>query len=188
LAAGHTVTAIARRPSAIALRHERLVVVAGDVLEPATLAQPMLGQDAVVSVIGVATREPTQLYSAGVANIMQAMQTAGVRRLICISASGLDPGPRIQRWFAKPLLWRLLRNMYTDLLRMEAEIKRSDLNWTIIRPPMLTHKPRTGRYQVVVNEQFLHGGWTISRADVADYIVNHLDDSVLSRAMVEVAY
>jgi putative NADH-flavin reductase len=93
LAAGHIVTALVRRPAAVTLQHPRLEVIQGDVLEPATLAQPISRQDALVSALGVTKAGPTTLFSTGIANIMQAMQSAQVRRLICVSASGLDPGP-----------------------------------------------------------------------------------------------
>ena len=181
------VTAVARRPSAVAIQHERLEVIQGDVLEPATIAQPITGQEVVVSAFGAAARAPTTLYSEGAANIIRAMQTANVRRLIGLSANGLEPGPILQRWFAKPLLWRAFRHTYTDLVRMEAVIKASGLDWTILRPPRLTNGPRTGRYDVAVNKPLTYG-WSISRADLADYIVTHLDDPASHRAMVEIAY
>jgi NAD(P)-dependent dehydrogenase (short-subunit alcohol dehydrogenase family) len=63
LTAGHAVTAVARRPDALAIRHDRLAVLHGDVLEPATLAQPLAGQDAVVSALGVRSRAPTTVFS-----------------------------------------------------------------------------------------------------------------------------
>jgi len=187
LQAGHEVTVIARRPSATTIQHQQLQVVQGDVFEPATFAGAMKGQDAVVSALGVATREPTTLYSQGNANIMRAMQAAGVRRIICISASGLDPGPLWQRWIAKPLLWLILKNMYTDLERMEAAVRDSDLDWTIMRPPRMTNEPRTGQYHVAVNKH-LSRAWKISRPDLADYIVKHLDDVMIHCALVEIAY
>jgi len=187
LAAGHTVTAVARNPAAITTQHERLTVVQGDVLEPHTLAQPIAGQDAVVSALGVRSRTLTTVYSEGVANIMRAMQAAGVRRLLCVSATGLEPGPLLQRWLAKPILWRLFKNMYTDLVRMEDEVKRSDFEWTVVRPPRLTDGPRTGRYHMAVNQHLTRGA-LISRADVADYMLTHLDDPAAYRAQVEIAY
>jgi putative NADH-flavin reductase len=147
----------------------------------------MKGQDAVVSALGVTTREPTTLYSQGNANIMRAMQAAGARRIICISASGLDSGPLWQRLIAKPLLWLFLKNMYSDLVRMETVVKDSGLDWTIIRPPRMTDNPRTGQYHVAVN-QHLSPGLKISRADLADYIVKHLDDSATYCGLVEIAY
>ena len=187
LTAGHEVTAIVRRPLEVKLQHERLQVIKGDVLEPATIREAIVGKDAVVSALGVRSRAPTTLYSQGVANIIQAMQAAHVRRLMCVSASGIDPGPLWQRLFAKPILWLILKEMYSDLVRMETVVKASDLDWTILRPPGFTNGPRTGRYQTAVN-QHLSPGLSISRADIADYIVTHLNDRSTYGAWTEMAY
>src|SRR5690242_12654051 len=116
LAAGHMVTAVARHPSAITLRHAHLEVVQGDVLEAATVARAIAEQDVVISAVGARNRAPTTVYSQGVANMIQAMQPAGVRRLFCVSASGLEPGPLLQRLIAKPILWAILKEMYSDLV------------------------------------------------------------------------
>jgi putative NADH-flavin reductase len=118
---------------------------------------------------------------------MQAMQSAGVRRLMCVSASGLDPGPGLLRWLARQVLWLMFKEAYTDMARMEAAVKASDLDWTIVRPPRLTNGPHTGQYHMAVNKH-LARGWTISRADLADYIVTHLEDPQTYCAQIEVAY
>jgi putative NADH-flavin reductase len=186
LEAGHRVTAVARRPETVTLQHPHLVVRRGDVLDAAGLTPLLAGQEAVVSAIGSTSRAPTVVYSDGVGNILQAMPLAGVRRLLCISATGIDPGPLLQRWFAKPLLWALLRNMYSDLVCMEERVRSSSVDWTIIRPPRLTDGPRTGHYVASHNEH-LPSAWLISRADLADYIVKHLADPATYRAWVEVA-
>ncbi|MBI1258888.1 MAG: NAD(P)H-binding protein, partial [Chloroflexi bacterium] len=180
LAAGHEVTAVARRPEAITLRHNCLHVIQGDVFDPISVRSAVMGKEVVVSAVGVRDRGPTTVYSAGNANIMQAMQAAHVRRIFCISASGLDPGIWWQKIAAKLFLWTLFKNMYSDLVLMEQEVSASNLNWTILRPPRLTNKPRTGHYQSVVNQQLTHGA-QISRADVADYIITHLNDPATYR-------
>jgi putative NADH-flavin reductase len=187
LAAGHEVTAVARRPEAITLRHKCLQVVRGDVLDAESVRNAVIGKDVVVSAVGARDRGPTTVYSEGNANIMRAMQAAHVRRIFCISASGLDPGIWWQKIAAKLFLWRLLKHMYTDLVLMEKEVSASNLDWTILRPPKLTNAPRTGQYQSVVNQQLTHGS-KISRADVADYIVTHLNDKATYRGLVEMAY
>lgn len=116
------------------------------------------------------------------------MRAAGARRLLCVSASGLDPGPWWQQWIAKPILWRVLGNMYADLVRMETAVRAAaDLDWTIVRPPRLTDKPRVGVYQIALNRHLSHGS-QLSRADVADYMLSHLSDAASYRALVEIAY
>jgi putative NADH-flavin reductase len=186
LGLGHCVTAVARDPAAIAVRHEPLRVLQGDVLAPGTLQQAVAGQDAVVFAVGAADRSPTKIYTVGVMNVLLAMRDARVRRLLCVSASGLDPGVLIQKLVAKPILWWLFKHGYTDMSHMEIIVKASDLDWTILRPPRLTDRERSGRYKVAVNEQ-LSDGWMISRADLADYIVKHLCDPQTYGAVVELA-
>ncbi len=118
---------------------------------------------------------------------MQAMLTAYVSRIFCTSAGGLEPGPLGQRWLAAPLLWLIFKNMYIDLVRMEAALKGSDLNWTILRPAALTNGQRTGHYQAAVGRH-LSSGFSITRADVADYIIQHLKDHEIYCSTVELAY
>ena len=187
LSAGHQVTAVVRTPSRLTIQHEHLNILQGDILEPQTFCQAMVGQDVVVSAIGVADRAPTKIYSVGLMNILMAMHDANVRRLICVSASGLDPGPLVQKLIAKPLLWTLFKEGYTDMLNMEIIVRASPVDWTILRPPRLTDDPRTGKYNVAVKKPLTHG-WKISRADLADYIVTHLNDPLIHQAMVEIAY
>jgi putative NADH-flavin reductase len=184
---GYWVTAVARRPEAVQLKHERLSVLRGDVFDPASIKAAMQGQDIVVSALGVQKSEPTTLYSEGVCNIMKAMQELGLSRLICVSASGLNPGPLLLRLIAKPLLWFFFKEAYTDMWKMEQLVQASSLDWTIVRPPRLSDKPVTGRYQVATNWP-LSGGYTISRADVAHYIVHHLEDRSAYPAIVEIGY
>jgi len=178
LAAGHDVTAVARRPSAIALQHEHLTIIQGDVLQSATLRDAISGKDVIISALGARDRAPTTIYSAGIANIIRAMQASDVRRILCISAGGLEPVVSWQRVIAKPILWLVFKHMYTDLVRMETTVKASDLDWTIIRPPALTNGPRTGKYHSIDRNHLPHN-FSMSRADVADYIIGHLNDTAI---------
>lgn len=189
LEAGHQVTAVARRPEAITLRHERLTVIYGDVLEKDTLNQVISQQDVVISTIGVTVNKPTTLYSTGITNIIEGMYGATVNRLICISAAGLEVGSGVPLWqrIVIPLmLHRLFRHVYADMARMEAVVRSSTLDWTIIRAPRLTNGPRRGKYRIALNQHLTQVG--VSRADVADYIHTHLNDPATYRMQVEIAY
>jgi len=185
LDAGHQVTAVARHPEMLTIQHERLRVVRGDALELASFQQVLTGQDVVVSTLGILTKEPTVFYSSSMNNIMDAMDVAGVHRLLCVSAGATDPGGW-QRWIVKPILWRLYGEMYIDLLRMEGAVRARDLDWTVLRPPRLLDEPRTGRYRVAINRHLVFGV-SIPRGDVADFILTHLMDPLTYRATVELA-
>lgn len=190
LDSGYAVTALARDPARLDVRHERLTVLQGDVMDAATLAPALAGQDAVVSTIGVTSRAPTTLYSEGMRHILQAMRETGVQRLVAVSATPLsrdagDTWP--SRYIMKPLLLALFRPVYADMAIMEKEIRDSDLDWTILRPPRLTDKPATGRYRTALNLSVRRGN-VISRADLADAILKLLDDPKTIRAAVGIGY
>jgi putative NADH-flavin reductase len=190
LAAGYTVTAVARDPARVGAEHGRLRVLRGDVLDGDTLAAAMAGQDAVVSTIGVTSRGPTTLYSDGMRNIIAAMRATGVARLVAVSAAplGIDEGDTLpSRLLMKPLLLALFKQPYADMARMEEEIRASGLAWTIVRPPRLTDKAATGRYRTALNRS-VRRGYLISRADLAGAILTLLDDPRTIHGIIGIGY
>jgi uncharacterized protein YbjT (DUF2867 family) len=185
LAQGHQVTAFVRDPARLPIEHANLRVAKGDVLEYATVESAMRGQDAVVSALGHRRFfYPNKIQSEGMRNILRAMQTCDVPRLICETALGLGnsafrmgiPGT----FFFLPLV---LAFYFWDKARQEDLIMASDRDWTIVRPGILTsgaarrkyrHGPTVGNYFWPV--------WS-SRADVADFMLKQLkDDSYLGMA------
>ena len=94
LHSGHHVTAILRTPSKLTLLHPHLKIVQADVTKDRELAAHFTGKDAIISAIGVGKSlfddKPTTVYSDGAANILQAMDKAGVRRALFISAAGIE--------------------------------------------------------------------------------------------------
>lgn len=194
LEAGHHVTAILRNPAKLLLKHPNLNIVRGDVTEPFSFSDHYAGKDVVISAIGVSGGlfgdRPTTLYSDGARNILYDMEQSAVPRVFFISASAVETSPTLPfvvRFLSKYVIQKLLKNMYADLLRMERTVKTSGLDWTIIRPPQLTNKARTGKYRMATN-QFLKNGLKISRADTADFMLTHLQSKETYRSTVEIAY
>lgn len=194
LAAGYYVTAVLRTPSKLNVVHPNLQVVKGDVTDPSSFTEYLRNSNVVISAIGVSGGitgdKPTTLYSEGAANILQEMRKTGVDRAFFISASALDVSP-VLPFFAKLLtkyiIQKLLKYMYADLRIMEKRIKESGLDWTIIRPPQLVDKPRTGNYRISINT-FLKNGLKISRADVAHYIISNIANKQTYQTTIEIAY
>lgn len=152
----------------------------------------MAGADAVVSALGPQPpQNRSSIISAATASILEAMRAAGTSRLVVVSAAPVasdDHGTTLPyRLLAKPLLRALLGGLYADLAVMEETIRRSGLDWTIMRPPQLTNGPRTGTYRQATDTN-LRGGYRISRADLADAILAALDDPDTVKATIAVAY
>ena len=72
-----------------------------------------------------------------------------------------------------PMLWRVFKYSYADMMRMESIVKASGVDWTIVRPPRLTDGPFTGRYNVAINTH-LARCWRISRADLAASMLSQI--------------
>jgi putative NADH-flavin reductase len=189
LAAGHKVTAVARNPEAVDADRDGLTVVAGDVFDAKSVAAAISGSDAVVSVLGVADRkQPTSVYSQGVANMLAAMADGGPRRLIALSADGVEPNPNVnigQRLVMALVVAKMFKHQYRDMLEMERILADSELDWTAVRPPRLSDGEHTGTYRT--DSEPLKDSSTISRADLADFIVSRLEDSQTYRKVVWVS-
>jgi putative NADH-flavin reductase len=192
LAAGHTVTAVVRDPARLPVRHDRLKLVAADVLDPEAITPAVADADAVVSALGPrSSRNRSSITSAGTASILAAMRTAGSSRLVVVSAAPVasyDHGTTLPyRLLVKPLLRALLGGLYADLAVMEETVRRSGLAWTILRPPQLTDGPRTGSYRQATDAN-LRRGYRISRADLADAILAALEDPDSVKATITIGY
>lgn len=190
LAAGHDVTAFTRRPASFPIAHDRLRVMGGDAHEPADVARAIAGGDAVLSALGVPfSKEPVNTFSVGTANIIAAMRAHGVRRLVVVSSSSIEPdtlskdtgGGFVFEKVLKPyVIKKLGRTVYDDMRRMEASVRESGLEWVIARPSGLFEGEVT-RYHA--EEKSCAHRYT-SRADLAAFMLAQADgDEWLGRAV-----
>lgn len=182
LDAGHVVTALARDPAAVARTpHDRLRVVRGDVLEPASLQRAVAGQDAVVSCLGTRDRRQRTLRSEGTANLVAAMRAEGAPRLVAFSAFGVgDSRPLLRRtafFFSRVILPLVLADQFEDMAAMEALVRDSGLEWVIVRPSALTGKPATGSVKVA-DRDTRKAGSSIPIVDVAAFMVGCVTSDV----------
>jgi hypothetical protein len=110
------------------------------------------------------------------------MKIAGVKRLIAVTGLGAGDsrchGGLLYDTVAFPLL---LKRVYDDKDVQEWIIRSSGLDWTIVRPGLLTNRPPTGRYRILTAAKDWRFG-LISCADVADFIVRQIDDRTLIHA------
>jgi putative NADH-flavin reductase len=173
---GHQVTALARNPSAVAPRDYRPRVLRGNALDPEAVEAAVAGQDAVLSVLGTRSTKPTTLFSASTANLVDAMKKHGVRRLVCLTGIGAgDSKGHGGILYDRVLLPFVVRNQYEDKDRQEEIIRRSGLEWVIVRPARLTNKSAKGKYQVFLSGDS-YRATTISREDVSAFILAQLSE------------
>ncbi|RUP12870.1 hypothetical protein BC936DRAFT_139784 [Jimgerdemannia flammicorona] len=205
LQAGHQVSVLVRDPARLQLSAEaktRVTIHTGDVRTYEDVRKIVEGQDVIISAIVCTTiTKPSPYYhhtgsavdlsnitnpiqdgticTEGTANILKALKslhTAGlhVPRLISISSMGIGEHKRDTPYLLRPFYDIVLHKPHIDKQRMEIAIEASEwLEWILVRPALLTNGAHTGKYRVLGNG----GGYTVSRADVADFIIKNLEST-----------
>ena len=172
---GHEVTAFARTPEALGELAPRCAhVVRGDVVDRVVVAEAMSGQEAVVYAVGPAPGESATTTADGVLRVVRTMQTYGVRRLIALSAAGVEAEEEARSFFAR--LFRPRPEVVDpgEVRRMEVTVRQSELDWTLVRPSRLTDGPATGMHRAGPGHA-LPDPRPIARADVAAYVLDQLE-------------
>jgi uncharacterized protein YbjT (DUF2867 family) len=176
LARGFEVTALARDPSRLALRHPQLKIVKGDVLQPASLDEALHGCTAVLCALGHKRfLGPSRILSGGTRHLLEAMDRQGATRLIAETSLGLgDSAGRLGLTYTLFTLPVVLPFYFADKARQERIIADSSSQWVIVRPGALTNGPARGlRRQGSKAGDYL-ATRSIARADVAAFMLDQL--------------
>ncbi len=187
LAQGHQITAFVRNPTALQAQ-PGLEMVQGDVTDAAAVRRAVAGHDAVLSALGPRGGQYGVL-PGGVQNIVTAMGQAGIRRLIHVSSFGVGDSLAQMGWVARQVIVPLMLRKALDEKAIEEQIiAASDLDWIIARPGGLEDGPRTGVYRCITDPREKVGRPRISRADVADFMLQNLTDDRFVRQAVGLTY
>jgi len=186
---GHDVTAFARSPEKLELDHPRLRLFKGDVLDLASVEQAAQGQDAVLCSLGAPAMNKKEIRSNGTKNIIHAMEKTGVRRFVCQSGLGCGDSRSLLPFHYKYLIFPLmLRYVYADHEIQERVIRESKLEWTIIRPAVLTNGKHTNSYWHGIEVADKPLTLKISRADVAGFMLKQLEDDTYLKKAPSISY
>jgi putative NADH-flavin reductase len=180
---GHSVTAYVRSPEKIGEAHERLKIMPGDVFNVDEMAGSMEGHDAVLSSFGPNALLSSTLRCDFGRALAAAMRKSGVRRLELVSSALLFREAGILPGILKVTLFS---QMLPDMAGMEAEVCQSDLDWTMVRPPRLTNSPARHSYRLA-DGNLPKGGFLISRADVAHFMIGEAENPNHVQRIVGVA-
>lgn len=177
---GHAVKAIVRNPQKVdlaKLEHpDKVELVKGDIYNLDILKKEVRNCDVVISALGTGkSNNYTEIYSEGGRNILAAMRESGVKRLLTITSGIIDMSdPATDNFFLNRIIRPNFNKVYYDQTRWETILDdTTDINWTCFRPTNLTDKGFTGQYRVQ-DRHCPKGGWKISRADLAHFMVDQI--------------
>lgn len=179
---GHAVTAFTRSGNCPDGAPSGVHTVKGDVLTPTEVAHAIEGHDAVIVVLGSGMKGG--LRAPGTANIIAGMKFHRVQTLICQSTLGAGESVgNLNFWWRYVMFGLLLRQALADHEEQEQLVRDSRLDWTIVRPAAFVDGPRTGQYQTGFGPRATGLSLSISRADVADFLLKQLDGAGRGQAI-----
>lgn len=154
----------------------------GDARDSIVLERALEGVSATVTALGVPqTWKRTTLFSQAAVALMRAMDQAGLKRTVLVTGLGAGDSRGRQGWVYDKLVFPLLlARSYADKDRAEAILRKSDLNWTIVRPGRLTNGAKKGRVEALLTPQTYRYG-AISRADVAGFVLDCIEQATFMR-------
>jgi len=187
---GHSVTALVRNPEKVNTTHQQLNVVKGNILVYDNVEKVVEGQDAVLSTLGHKRfLIYTTILSEGTKNIIKAMEKTNVKRFICVTSLGInDSRFKLGLYYTLFVIPFITFFYFRDKGKQEKLITNSNLDWTIVRPGQLTNGKKRGTYKHGTNVGNYILTKTISRADVAHFILSQLNSEVYLHKTTGVTY
>jgi len=191
---GHSVIAIARTPANIKIPgvaddDPRVDRRKGDAFEREQVIAALAGADAVITTVGKRDLRDKRywLNTAAHSDVIDGMRQHGIKRLVAISSFGaaLDftrPGIR------RKIYLFLRRKYYGDMQAMERMVTGAEgLEGVAVRAPMLYNTPAIGVYEVQ-GDGNIPGGRTLSRDDLAAFVLDQVEKNEFVGRVVSVAY
>ena len=185
---GHQVTALVRTPQKLGDLSNRIRVVPGDALDARAVESALIGQDAVLCVLGAGNVRHTTLFSDSTRILLAAMNRQSVRRLICVTGVGAGETKGHGGFLYDRILYPLFtKGIYADKDEQERLIRESQTEWTIVRPAPFRKATPPGPLHAVtdVGDVTLRG---ISRLEVAQFLVEELELNRLLRHSVFIGH
>lgn len=175
---GHHVTAYVRLTSRISMRHQNLRVVEGNLKNIDMLRTALAGKDAAISTLGVSrTLQHDPEVVQGIGNIVDAMAKESVPLFVYESVFLAGSLPDEFSFFVRKILKRVIWKEVEDHQVKEDIIREGVENYTIVRPVRLTNGSFSGKFHhgiSITSSEFIP---SISRADVAHFMLQQLTDT-----------
>jgi putative NADH-flavin reductase len=189
---GHIVTAAVRNTEKFNLKHPNLIVKECDVFNLESVTEAIKGNEVVCSALGSKTpKKFDPVTSEGITNMIIAMEKSNLKNIIAISGIGMGD-PKEYNWFVRNIVVELMykkfaRFQYEDMDKMEKLLEQSNVDWVILRPTAYTNGKRKGKYHLSTDTKY-GTRWHISRADVADCMLNLAESKTHIRQHLQVGY
>lgn len=185
---GHQVTVLTRDTKKFPTDHNHLKIIEGDVTDRHVIHRVLENQNAVIQTLGIGGKgngKPTTFVSDVNRLIMEEMEQMNIRRLIAISVIGAGDSNRFLPWIYKKCILPVFQKWFIPIIedknRMENDILKSHLDWTVIRCTTVQDKPAKGKVNATLDGKGVK--FTITAADMATFFIEQLDSKQFLKKM-----
>ena len=178
LSRGYTVRALARTPAKLSEFSDRIIIVQGDVLDPAAVATLLRGSDVVISALGPVRADgdaARQINTTATGNVLQAMQEEGVSQYLAVSgAAVVMPGDErdLLGWWIRTLAQIGLSDAVQDKQAEYALLAKSSADWMLVRCPLID--AQAFRWPPLVSTQ-TPPAFRVRAGEVAQFMLNQVE-------------
>ena len=179
---GYHINALVRNPDKLDIENKALNIIKGDLLDAKDLEKSLDGVQAVACLAGHVKGSPPNLQEDFITKVLPLLEKKKIKRILLLIGAGVRD-PKLDRpGFMDRLIPFIMKNLagsgprnalldgrkHVELIR-----QREDLDWTVVRAPMLTDKPETNH--TVVGSVGSVKGIKLTRADLAQFILEELE-------------
>lgn len=179
---GHEITLLTRDKRKVGISHPLLHIIEGKVRDQETIRQLLQNQDAVIQSLGIGGKgngKPTTFVSDTNKIIMDEMEQNNIKRFLAISVIGAGDSWKFLLWAYRqlvlPLFMKWFKVIIDDKNRMENDVKKSKLDWTLVRCTTIKDKPAMGKINATLDGKKLK--FSITAADMASFVVTELEQN-----------
>jgi len=174
---GQKVKAYVRSPKKILINRRNLEI---ELNEYEKIKQTIRGVDVVISALGPSMSPKAKGFPIleGHENIVRAMKAENIKRFITLATPSIkfkNDKPSLMTRFPGIIARLFLPRAYKEIVAIGEEVKRSDLDWTIVRIISPTDKEPTGSAKVSFGGKGLNFG--VSREDIAGFMLKQATDN-----------
>ena len=187
---GYKVKAHCRPNAKCDLKHDNLTVLKGEISNYELVKDVVAGSDCVLITLG--HRKPFKdiFCSDATGLIKKAMEETGVNRVVCLTGAMIgdsDSNLTVPFRMMKKFMAGRLKDQFEDRAGQEEEIKKSGLEWTIVKPPRLIEN---GERKIFIYSETLKMGLasSIGFDDLAEFLVEQIASKDYLQKSVYVKY
>lgn len=169
---GIEVTAFVRNADNIKVKSDKLSIIVGQATRYEDVKKAMAGHDAVISCVGGPGMKPATVITDITKNVVDAMNETGVKRIAQVASAGVHG--ELKGVMGKIVSF-MLKNPLKDHKGAYEKLKEGGVDYTLARPMSLKEGSFTGVYRES-EAGIPDGGKSISRADVASFLLKAIQD------------